>query len=157
MAAHVNLDALVPRKDFEVESTGAGAPLKQEIQIRDLEPDAFFYGALRKPDFQRETAEWDPQRVVGLIRGAVGTDDGHLLLCDGAVALDHHGEHLGLDARVVLPPGTPAAARLWVRTAIRCRWRRSAPASTAPRSSSSRLLRRSRKRSWRRPTSAASR
>jgi hypothetical protein len=66
MAINVNLDAHIPREDFEVIADG-DAPVKQSIDIKDLEHDAFFYGALRKPDFQRETAEWDAQRVVGLI------------------------------------------------------------------------------------------
>jgi hypothetical protein len=74
--AHVNLDALVPREDFEVVSKGEQAPRKPSLQINDLEHDAFFYGALRKPDFQRETAEWDPKRVVGLIRTFI---DGELI------------------------------------------------------------------------------
>jgi Protein of unknown function DUF262/HNH endonuclease len=68
MPTHVNLDALIPREDFEVVSSGEQAPRKPSLQINDLEREAFFYGALRKPDFQRETAEWDPKRVVGLIR-----------------------------------------------------------------------------------------
>jgi hypothetical protein len=68
MAATVNLDALIIREDFEVLSDGIEAPTKQSIQISELEKDAFFYGALRKPDFQRETAEWEAKRVVGLIR-----------------------------------------------------------------------------------------
>jgi hypothetical protein len=68
MAAGVNLDALISREDFEVLSEGDEAPVQQTIQVRDLERSAFFYGALRKPDFQRETSEWDPKRVAGLIR-----------------------------------------------------------------------------------------
>ena len=36
--------------------------------MRDLERDGFFFSGLRKPDFQRETSEWEPKRVVGLIR-----------------------------------------------------------------------------------------
>lgn len=64
MAVKVNLDALIAREDFEVISDGDEAPVKQSIDIKDLEPSAFFYGALRKPDFQRETGEWDPNRVV---------------------------------------------------------------------------------------------
>ena len=68
MATNVNLDALIPREDFELISDGDNAPVKQSMPINELEHDAFFFGALRKPDFQRETAEWDPKRVVGLIR-----------------------------------------------------------------------------------------
>lgn len=71
MAAHVNLDALIPREDFEVKVTGEQARRAPSVKINDLEPDAFFYGALRKPDFQRETAEWDATRVVGVIRSFI--------------------------------------------------------------------------------------
>lgn len=62
----VNLDALIPCEDFEASRDG-DAPVKQTIDIKDLERDAFFYRALRKPDFQRETDQWDPKRVAGLI------------------------------------------------------------------------------------------
>lgn len=68
MAAVVNLDALIPREDFAVQGSGDEAPALQTIQVRDLEKVSFFFGAIRKPDFQRETSEWAPQRVVGLIK-----------------------------------------------------------------------------------------
>ncbi|MHA3773642.1 GmrSD restriction endonuclease domain-containing protein [Verrucomicrobiota bacterium sgz303538] len=68
MPLHVNLDAIIPREDFEVISDGSDAPSKNNIQINELQAGAFFFEALRKPDFQRETSEWDPKRVVGLIR-----------------------------------------------------------------------------------------
>jgi hypothetical protein len=68
VAATVNLDALIPREDFLVEANGVEAPEKTSMQISELESDAFFFGAIRKPDFQRETAEWEPRRVMGLIR-----------------------------------------------------------------------------------------
>jgi hypothetical protein len=74
MAAHVNLDALIPREDFEVRSEGIEAPTKANLQVNDLELGQFFYSALRKPDFQRETAEWDAKRVVGLIRTFIEGD-----------------------------------------------------------------------------------
>ncbi len=63
MADIVNLDALIPREDFEVLSDQADSQPIQTIQIRDLERDTFFYSAIRKPDFQRETNEWK----IGLI------------------------------------------------------------------------------------------
>jgi hypothetical protein len=68
IAAHVNLDALIVREDFEVVGEGGEAPTKPSIEIRELEHDQFFFGGLRKPDFQRETSEWDPKRVAGLVR-----------------------------------------------------------------------------------------
>ena len=66
--ASVNLDALIVREDFEVKGQGGEAPTKPSIEIRELESDQFFFGGLRKPDFQRETSEWDPKRVAGLVR-----------------------------------------------------------------------------------------
>ena len=74
MATHVNLDALIPREDFEVISEGEGATPKNSIQIVELEQGQFFYEALRKPDFQRETGEWDAERVAGLIRSFIEDD-----------------------------------------------------------------------------------
>ena len=71
MAAHVNLDALIRREDFTVMNDGNEADRVERAAIGDFAADAFFYQALRKPDFQRETAEWDPIRVVGLIRSFV--------------------------------------------------------------------------------------
>ncbi|HWT58691.1 MAG TPA: DUF262 domain-containing protein [Rhizobium sp.] len=76
VAGNVNLDALLSREDFEVVSSNDDAPVPQTISSRDLEINAFFYLALRKPDFQRETSEWDAKRVVGLIRTFI---DGHLI------------------------------------------------------------------------------
>lgn len=68
MAAAVNLDALISREDFAIQGSGDEAPVQQTIQVRDLEKGSFFFAAIRKPDFQRETSEWTPQRVVGLIK-----------------------------------------------------------------------------------------
>ena len=74
MATHVNLDALIPREYFEVISEGEGSTPKGSIQIFELEQGQFFYEALRKPDFQRETGEWDAERVAGLIRSFIEDD-----------------------------------------------------------------------------------
>lgn len=88
MVGHVNLDALLSREDFEVLTSNDDAPVPQTISARDLETNAFFYLALRKPDFQRETSEWDPKRVVGLIRTFI---EGDLI---PAVILWKHKEYL---------------------------------------------------------------
>jgi hypothetical protein len=76
MASHVNLDALIPREDFDVVPENDDAPVPLTISVRHLEKRDFFYQALRKPDFQRETAEWGPDRVTGLIKTFV---DGELI------------------------------------------------------------------------------
>ncbi|MBI4302685.1 MAG: DUF262 domain-containing protein [Chloroflexi bacterium] len=72
--SRVNLDALIQREDFDVTSTdGASFPVTNTLQLSDLEPDRIVYQLLRKPDFQRETADWDPKRVAELIESfAVG-------------------------------------------------------------------------------------
>lgn len=63
-----NLDALIPREDFEVKEEQTQSLRVQTIGIRDLERDCIWYCLLRKPDFQRETSEWDPQRICDFIQ-----------------------------------------------------------------------------------------
>jgi hypothetical protein len=88
MATSVNLDALIRREDFEAASPNDEASRPPGITIRDLEAMAFFYQALRKPDFQRESSEWDPARVTGLIKTFI---QGDLI---PAVILWKHREYL---------------------------------------------------------------
>lgn len=88
LANAVNLDALISREDFEALSANDDAPTPPALNVRDLEPTAFTYLALRKPDFQRETAEWEAKRVAGLIRTFI---EGDLI---PAVILWKHREYL---------------------------------------------------------------
>lgn len=71
----VNLDALIPREDFAVDAGQSTTSKLQKIDIHHLD-DHFFVGALRKPDFQRETAYWTPEKVADLVRVFV---DGELV------------------------------------------------------------------------------
>jgi hypothetical protein len=64
----VNLDALIQRDDFRVKSGGADYSRRDKIAITDIEPKAFMYLALRKPDFQRETANWSPQKIQDFVK-----------------------------------------------------------------------------------------
>jgi hypothetical protein len=82
----VNLDALIPRADMADVIDPAGSP-QDKIDIHHLE-QSFFSTALRKPDFQRETAHWSPEKVVDLIRAFV---DGDLI---PAVILWQRGRHV---------------------------------------------------------------
>lgn len=95
MATKANLDALIVREDFEVEEDTTQFLTKQTIEIRDLEQEAFFYSVLRKPDFQRETADWTPERIVSLIKSFLDGDlipavilwyapNNHVFVIDGA-------------------------------------------------------------------------
>ena len=75
MARHVNLDALIPREDFDI--TDASRPVgtrKGTLSITDLKYGEFFFTAVRKPDFQRETSEWDSAKVVGFIESFLTGD-----------------------------------------------------------------------------------
>jgi hypothetical protein len=66
----VNLDAMIPREDFEVisgASEGFTAKI-DNISLRDFERDAPLLPNLRKPDFQRETNHWSPEQVASLVQ-----------------------------------------------------------------------------------------
>jgi hypothetical protein len=93
--AKVNLDALIPREDFEVEENISSGKKKETISIEDIKADSFFFSFLRKPDFQRETNEWDGQRICELIKSFIEDDlipaiilwrstGGYLFVIDGS-------------------------------------------------------------------------
>jgi hypothetical protein len=63
-----NLDALIPREDFEVDDEGSEQDLRDYADISSLEKGHFFYESLRKPDFQRETGNWSPEKIYEFIR-----------------------------------------------------------------------------------------
>lgn len=69
----VNLDAIIPREDFEVQDqTPKGIARNiSTISITDLKEGSFFFSAMRKPDFQRETNEWDTNKVCELIESFI--------------------------------------------------------------------------------------
>lgn len=67
----VNLDALLPREDFDTDENQNSAKKKDSFSISDLREDDFFYASLRKPDFQRETNEWTSAKIVELIKSFI--------------------------------------------------------------------------------------
>lgn len=69
---HVNLDALIKRADLA--TRGEEGEDISSLSVTGLEPKGFLYPALRKPDFQRETASWSPDQVADLIRTFVQRD-----------------------------------------------------------------------------------
>jgi hypothetical protein len=69
----VNLDAMIPREDFAVQEAPSKSTPLDRINIAHLDGH-FFAGDLRKPDFQRETAQWSPAKVVDLIRSFLDAD-----------------------------------------------------------------------------------
>ena len=73
----VNLDALIPREDFEAKDNSVedSSDKSDKIKLSELEEkDNFLYPVLRKPDFQRETNEWTPNKICGLIESFVNQD-----------------------------------------------------------------------------------
>lgn len=74
MAHKVNLDALIPREDFDVSDTTIPSVQPTTIQIRNLERADFFYSVIRKPDFQRETSDWSPEKICEFIQSFIDGD-----------------------------------------------------------------------------------
>jgi hypothetical protein len=68
---YVNLDALIVREDiFSIANPlrSLSASTTKSIKINDLTPNGGIFLSLRKPDFQRETANWEPEKVVELVQ-----------------------------------------------------------------------------------------
>jgi hypothetical protein len=93
--AKVNLDALIPREDFAIGENPNPGTRKDRLSIEDLKADSFFFTNLRKPDFQRETNEWESPKVANFIESFVNGDlvpaiilwkskSGYLFVIDGS-------------------------------------------------------------------------
>lgn len=68
MAQRVNLDAMIPREDFEVSDEEAfELGLLADFPITHLTSESPVLRLLRKPDFQRETNHWTPEQVAVFI------------------------------------------------------------------------------------------
>lgn len=91
----VNLDAIIPREDFDVEENQSPGKKKETISIEDIKSDSFFFISVRKPDFQRETNEWDENKIAQFIGSFVQGDlipaiilwrssGGYLFVIDGS-------------------------------------------------------------------------
>lgn len=72
--AKVNLDALIPREDFEIDDKVSSGLKKHTMSAEDIKRDSFFFQTLRKPDFQRETNEWEPEKVAELVKSFIGDE-----------------------------------------------------------------------------------
>lgn len=97
MATHlVNLDALIRREDFEIstDTKQSNSRLSTELRVEDLE--RIYLHLLRKPDFQRETSNWGPEKIADFIKSFVDGDlipatimwrshlSGNIFVIDGA-------------------------------------------------------------------------
>jgi hypothetical protein len=72
----VNLDALIPREDFEIKDSQNQQVARNTVTLAlvELSKESFFFSSLRKPDFQRETNEWDAKKIAGLIESFIEGD-----------------------------------------------------------------------------------
>ena len=68
----VNLDALIKRADLA--APGDEGDDISSLSAIGLEPKGFLYPALRKPDFQRETANWTPEQLADSDRHLLPTN-----------------------------------------------------------------------------------
>ncbi len=107
----ITLDALIPREDFNVLSaTGSSGNTRNKttLSIEDLKYDSFFFSALRKPIFQRETNEWDAEKVCSMIESFVNDElvpaiilwrnqGGYIFVIDGAHRLSSLGAWINDD------------------------------------------------------------
>ena len=81
---NVNIDALIAREDFEAadETTNTASKIST-LSVNDLkEGSGLFLASVRKPDFQRETADWDIDKIVRFIKSFVMSiqQNGHFLI-----------------------------------------------------------------------------
>jgi hypothetical protein len=69
----VNIDALISREDFEASDETMNTASKiSTLSVNDLrEGSGLFLASVRKPDFQRETADWDIEKVIRFITSFV--------------------------------------------------------------------------------------
>ena len=92
--SEVNLDALIQREDLEIKQSKQQGQNVPSIYLSALKKEDFFFENLRKPDFQRETCEWTPDRVYNLVLSFVNGDlipamilwrgEGYNFIIDGA-------------------------------------------------------------------------
>ena len=70
---NANLDALISREDFEASDENVNSASKiSTLSVNDLkEGSGLFLASVRKPDFQRETADWDIDKIVRFIKSFV--------------------------------------------------------------------------------------
>ena len=71
--AKVNLDAIIPREDFETIGENKAHNTFNELPLIQL-TNILFLPYLRKPDFQRETNEWDAKKICEFIDSFINGD-----------------------------------------------------------------------------------
>ena len=67
MKKTVNLDAMIVREDFHVDSGYVVSNRFKQLKASDLKVDSAMRFMLRKPDFQRETRDWNVTQITNFI------------------------------------------------------------------------------------------
>ena len=67
MKKTVNLDAMIVREDFHVDSGYVVSNRFKQLKANDLRVDSAMRFMLRKPDFQRETRDWNVTQITNFI------------------------------------------------------------------------------------------
>lgn len=93
----VNLDGLIQREDLDIKETkeAINTGLKDTVSVSDLNKNEFFLTNLFKPDFQRETSEWDYKKILAFIESFINqelipsiilwrSESGKVFIIDGA-------------------------------------------------------------------------
>jgi len=72
MAAKINLDAMIKRSDFAIESSSidSGENIKT-LGVEQLTDQSMVMKSLRKPDFQRETNHWSSTQLLTFLKSYV--------------------------------------------------------------------------------------
>lgn len=73
MKKTVNLDAMIVREDFHVDSGYVVSNRFKQLKANDLRVDSAMRFMLRKPDFQRETRDWNVTQITNFIDSIVRT------------------------------------------------------------------------------------
>lgn len=66
MGKKLDLDALIPRDEFAAPESNTVGDSFTTLSVKDLTVD-FVYPVLRKPIFQRETNEWDAEKIADFL------------------------------------------------------------------------------------------
>ena len=64
----VNLDSLIRREPFDSSSDASVLGHDPLFKLDELHRTKMYFRLLRKPDFQRETANWPPSMIVDFVR-----------------------------------------------------------------------------------------
>lgn len=69
--AKVNLDAMIIRQDFVAERGSTLTNRFKQITINNLRFGDVFLSTIRKPDFQRETRDWDTKQICNFLNSII--------------------------------------------------------------------------------------